>query len=72
MARPTNASKEGNLKLKEECQQIEAILNKLEDICKKSSIEQKEDLSATIGLYVGKLSIRYQNLVSQLDIEWED
>lgn len=68
MARPTNASKEGNLKLKEECQQIEVILNELEKICKKSSIEQKEDLSSTIGYYVGKLTVRYQNLVSQLGI----
>jgi hypothetical protein len=70
MARPTNASKEGDLKLKEECQQIEKILNALEQICKTSSIEQKEDLSSTIGYYIGKLSVRYQNLVSMLNVDW--
>lgn len=68
MARPTNASKEGDLRLKEECQQIEAILNELEKICKTSSIEQKEDLASTIGYYIGKLTVRYQNLVGQLGI----
>ena len=68
MARPSNESKAGEIKIKEECDQIGAILNKLEGICGNPGDVQKLELSGTIGLLVGKLMVRYNNLVSLIGV----
>ena len=39
--RPTNASKETDNYLREECQMIESYLNELEEICKKPNLNLK-------------------------------
>lgn len=68
MGRPTNASKTQENYLKEQFQQMAQVLNKLEDVCKKTSIEQKEDFTGTIGLLVGKCMVRFDNITSELKI----
>jgi hypothetical protein len=66
--RPTNASKETDNYLREECQMIESYLNELEEICKKPNLEQKEDMIGTIGLLIGKISIRFVNIEKKLEL----
>lgn len=68
MARPTNQSKEQSNYLKEQFQLMEKEINELEAICKQPNISQKEDFIGTIGLLVGKLGVRYINVVSELGI----
>ena len=50
---------------------MEDEINQLEGICKSPNITQKEDLIGTIGLLVGKISVRYINIVNELKI-YED
>lgn len=72
IARPTNASKiQGNY-LKEQIQAISNCLNELETICKTTNIEQKEDLTGTIGLLVGKTMVRFSNLVEELNVDFSE
>lgn len=66
--RPTNASKADKLYLKNECQLVEACLNQLESICKSPNITQKEDMVGTIGLLVGKIMVRFQNIEARLKL----
>lgn len=66
--RPTNASKELSNWLRGECQLIESCLNQLEDICKRPNIEQKEDMIGSIGLLVGKVMVRFQNIERELQL----
>jgi hypothetical protein len=40
----------------------------LEAICKSPNVTQKEDYIGTIGLLVGKLGVRYINVVNELGI----
>jgi hypothetical protein len=70
--RPTNASKEISNYLRGECQLIENCLNQLEEICKKPNIEQKEDMIGSIGLLVGKVMIRFQNIERELNLFDDD
>lgn len=71
MARPTNESKKQENYLKEQFQMMESEINQLETICKTNNIAQKEDFVGTIGLLIGKLSVRYINIVTELKI-YED
>lgn len=66
--RPTNASKADKLYLKSECQLIESYLNQLESICKSPNITQKEDMVGTIGLLVGKITVRFNNIETKLNL----
>ena len=68
MGRPTNQSKETTNYLKEQCQLMESALNQRESICKQPNITQKEDLIGTIGLLVGKLSVRFMNIENELNL----
>ena len=68
MARPTLASKQSTNYLKEQCQLMETALNQLESICKQPNITQKEDLIGTIGLLVGKLTVRFLNIENELNL----
>lgn len=68
MARPTNDSKRQGNYLKEQFQLMEKELNELEAICKSPNTDQKEDFVGTIGLLVGKLGVRYINVVNELGI----
>lgn len=47
---------------------MEKELNELEAICKSPNVTQKEDFIGTIGLLVGKLGVRYINVVNELGI----
>lgn len=71
MGRPTNESKKKGNYLKEQCQAMENYLNELEEVCKSSNSAIKEDLIATIALLIGKLSIRFTNIESELQL-YED
>ena len=58
--------------LKEQVQAISNCLNELETICKTTNIEQKEDLTGTIGLLVGKTMVRFSNLVEELNVDFSE
>lgn len=68
MARPTNASKAQGNYLKEQCQQVSACLNQLEEICKNSNSVAKDEFLGSIGLMVGKIMVRFDNIASELKI----
>jgi len=68
MPRPTNASREQGAYLKEQFQIMEKELNELESICRSPNVTQKEDYVGTIGILVGKLMVRYINIVSELKV----
>jgi hypothetical protein len=72
MARPTKASQEQGNYLKEQLQLMEKYLNELEAICKSPNITQKEDFIGTIGLLVGKLGVRFINVVGELGIDFNE
>lgn len=58
--------------LKEQFQHMEREINQLEEICKAPNIAQKDEFVGTIGLLVGKLGVRYINIVSELEIFKDD
>lgn len=68
MPRPTKEVTDKTLYLKEQFQGTDECLNALEDICKTSTIEQKEDRTGEIGLLIGKLMVRVSNIESFLGI----
>ena len=68
MGRPTNQSKETTNYLKEQCQLMESALNQLESICKQFNIFYYFYLIVTIGLLVGKLSVRFMNIENELNL----
>lgn len=72
MARPTNESKKQGNYLKEQFQMMEKEINQLEAICKSPNVTQKDDFVGTIGLLIGKLSVRYINIVNELKIYDEE
>ena len=68
MARPTTEEMEKLNYLKEQCRQIEQYLNQLEIICSSSVADQKEELIGQIGLYVGKIGIRFLNVEERIGV----
>lgn len=72
MARPTNEVTQKQEYLKEQCRQVYNCLNNLEELCSASVVEQKEELIGKIGLYVGKLGVRFQNIVERMEISFEE
>lgn len=68
MGRPSNAQKELTNYLKEQCQMMEQALNQLEDICRSPNLAQQQDFIGTIGLLIGKLSVRFTNIEGELGI----
>ncbi len=70
MARPTNAELEGKNFFRSQCQTIETYLNNMEKICQKPNVEQKEDLTGTIGLLVGKIMVNFMFLERELDKQY--
>ncbi len=68
IGRPSNSEKAEKMYLREQFQAMNACLNSLEQICKSPNLTQKEDLIGTIGLQVGKLQIRADNIEQKLGI----
>lgn len=72
MARRTNEEIAHDKKLKEQCQMLETYFNTLEEICKSTNVEQKEDLVGTIGLNVGKAMMVFMNIEELTGVFDED
>lgn len=70
--RPSNDAVRKMNYLKEQFQHMEREINELENICKTPNVTQKDEFVGTIGLLVGKLGVRYINIVTELEIFKDD